>query len=220
MADATNVAVNGATEDTSCYAPADQGLLGLRLAGLFGILAVSTIGVIIPALTYKAKLDSVFFVLRAFAAGVVLTTGYVIRAGTCSRLLSHSHRFLSWYRFVHVLADAYPILTDPCLGLSSEYPWAMTIATAASLMAFTLEWVLHKTFHKRMNVLHTHNGELRQAGDPEPTRDISKLEAALPTTTPEQRMRLKTLHNAVISYTFEIGIIFHSKTALLAPTAV
>ena len=117
-------------------------------------------------------------------------------------------------RFVHVLADAYPILTDPCLGLSSEYPWAMTIATAASLMAFTLEWVLHKQFHKKMNVLHAPNGELRQAGSPEPERDVSKLEAALPTTTPEQRMRVKALHNVVISYTFEIGIIFHSKLYL------
>lgn len=33
----------------------------------------------------------------------------------------------------------------------------------------------------------------------------------LPVTTPEQRIRLKALHNAVMSYTFEIGIIFHSK---------
>ena len=25
--------------------------------------------------------------------------------------------------FVHVLGDAYPILMDPSLGLSTEYPW-------------------------------------------------------------------------------------------------
>lgn len=78
MADASgaNVAINAAqAELPACFAPGDQGLLGLRLSGLFGILIVSTIGVCIPAFTYKAKLDSVFFVLRAFAAGVVLTTG-------------------------------------------------------------------------------------------------------------------------------------------------
>ena len=74
-ASSANLAINSSPEEPACFAPGDQGLLGLRLGGLFGILAVSTIGVIIPALTYKAKLDSVFFILRAFAAGVVLTTG-------------------------------------------------------------------------------------------------------------------------------------------------
>lgn len=58
-----------------CYAPGDTGLLGLRLGGLFGILAVSTIGVSIPYFAYTTRLQSTFFLLRAFAAGVVLTTG-------------------------------------------------------------------------------------------------------------------------------------------------
>ena len=59
----------------ACYAPGDNGLLGLRLGGLFGILVLSTAGVSLPAFAYKAKSDSAFFVLRAFAAGVVLATG-------------------------------------------------------------------------------------------------------------------------------------------------
>ncbi|KAL3134351.1 low-affinity Zn(2+) transporter zrt2 [Trebouxia sp. C0009 RCD-2024] len=120
---ATEPALGEIPAENPCYAPGDPGLLGLRLGGLFGILAVSTIGVAIPFFTYKAKLNSVFCLVRAFAAGVVLTTGYV-----------------------HVLADALPILQHPCLGLSTEYPWAMAIATAATLGTFTLEWVLHKTF--------------------------------------------------------------------------
>lgn len=77
MADSTtsNVALNAPAEIPTCFAPGDQGLLGLRLGGLFGILLVSTIGVSIPFFTYKAKLNSVYFLIRAFAAGVVLTTG-------------------------------------------------------------------------------------------------------------------------------------------------
>ena len=73
----TNVAINAEPQPElpDCYAPGVGGLLGLRLGGLFGHLVISTICVIIPAFTYKAKLDSCFFVLRAFAAGVVLTTG-------------------------------------------------------------------------------------------------------------------------------------------------
>jgi len=77
MADssAANVAINATPELPACFAPGDQGLLGLRLGGLFGILVVSTIGVTIPFFTYKAKLNSVYFLIQAFAAGVVLTTG-------------------------------------------------------------------------------------------------------------------------------------------------
>lgn len=63
------------SSDTDCYAPAANDLLGLRIGGLFGILAVSTIGVSIPYFTYTAKLGKVYFILRAFAAGVVVTTG-------------------------------------------------------------------------------------------------------------------------------------------------
>jgi len=53
-------------------------------------------------------------------------------------------------RFVHVLGDAYPILTDPCLGLSGNYPWAMTFATAAALLTFTLEWSLHRRLRNQI----------------------------------------------------------------------
>ena len=42
--------------------------------------------------------------------------------------------------FVHVLGDAFPILTDPCLGLSSTYPWACAFAGTAVLLIFTLEF--------------------------------------------------------------------------------
>lgn len=81
MADA--LAPVGATDDLSqyptCLAPGANGLLGLRLGALFGILAVSTIGIAIPYFTYTVKLGNIFFLLRAFAAGVVLTTGSVPR---------------------------------------------------------------------------------------------------------------------------------------------
>ena len=79
-------------------AAADSGsLLGTRVGGLFGILLVSTIGVFVPLLAGKSqRVTGAFFVVRAAAGGVVLATGYV-----------------------HVLGDAFPILTDPCLNLST-----------------------------------------------------------------------------------------------------
>ena len=62
-------------------------------------------GVSLPLLsaTLGKRWQTLFFVIRATAGGVVLTTG-----------------------FVHVLGDAVPVLSDPCLGLSSNYPWVRT----------------------------------------------------------------------------------------------
>ena len=237
MADGSpaNVAINAASELPACDGPGAQGLLGLRLGGLFGILLVSTIGVFIPFFTYKAKFNSLYFLLRAFAAGVVLTTGYVQLSSpqqTCVSLLwfcqlsSPTMRpILLWLglcivfyhcRYVHVLGDAYPILTDPCLGLSSEYPWAMTIATAASLFTFVLQWVLHKKFHERL---------FSKAGDGATVPAAKSSDVEAPSTSVEavsdpaccpidNKARLRTLQNTVISYTFEAGIIFHSECAL------
>ena len=106
-----------------------------------------------------------------------------------------------------MLADAYVVLTDPCLALSGEYPWAMTFATLASLLAFNVEWVLHKFFDKKMKLMHAPNGELRST---EAIADTNN--EILPVISPDQQhLRLKALHNVVIAYTFEVGIIFHSE---------
>ncbi|KAL0040876.1 hypothetical protein WJX79_008214 [Trebouxia sp. C0005] len=182
MAAAAAVNAGPSPEVSTCFAPGDQGLLGLRLGGLFGILLVSTAGVFIPFFTYKAKLNSLYFLLRAFAAGVVLTTGYV-----------------------HVLGDAFPILTDPCLGWSTTYPWAMTIATAASLVTFTLEWVLHKTFHQRL----MRNADRQAIKRPDAEAPMPEATGDLARAT-DRNTRLKVMKNIVVSYTFEAGIIFHS----------
>ncbi|KAK9865177.1 hypothetical protein WJX84_007285 [Apatococcus fuscideae] len=196
------------TADCFAPGPGSEDLLGLRLGGLFGILAVSTIGVSIPFFTYTAKLETLFFFLRAFASGVVLTTGYV-----------------------HVLGDAYPILTDPCLGLSTTYPWAMTFATAASLFTFTLEWCLHKQFHKRLNErgpspkdavsdmrldMHQHGKKAQYGSEDAEAMGTSHSFEDMPgsqtiiDSEEEKRHTMNRLKNLVHSYTFETGIIFHS----------
>ncbi len=63
------------SEALDCLAPGAEGMLGLRIGGLFGILVSSAVGVMIPYFAYSKELKSLFFLLRAFAAGVVLTTG-------------------------------------------------------------------------------------------------------------------------------------------------
>ena len=59
--------------------PADfNRALGLRIAGLFGILAAGLVGVAVPWLSSRASgLKGVFFLGKTFASGVVLATGFV-----------------------------------------------------------------------------------------------------------------------------------------------
>ena len=73
----------------------------LKLIALSSLLVAGVAGVALPNIGYKIRSlraeSDLFLVLKAFAAGVILATG-----------------------FVHVLPDAFESLTSPCLG---ENPW-------------------------------------------------------------------------------------------------
>ena len=75
--------------------------LKYKLAAIASILVAGAIGVCIPMLGKSIPALSpekdIFFMVKAFAAGVILSTG-----------------------FIHVLPDAFESLTSPCL---SENPW-------------------------------------------------------------------------------------------------
>ena len=77
QADSKALAAAVMADTADCFSPGagTHNLLGLRLGGLFGILALSALGVTIPFFAYTAKFETLFFFLRAFASGVVLTTG-------------------------------------------------------------------------------------------------------------------------------------------------
>lgn len=75
--------------------------LRYKIAAIASILAAGAIGVCLPILgkTIPALRPekNIFFIIKAFAAGVILSTG-----------------------FIHVLPDAFERLTSPCLN---ENPW-------------------------------------------------------------------------------------------------
>jgi len=75
--------------------------LKYKLTGMASILLASALGVSLPLLVKKITFlhpeKDVYFLIKAFAAGVILATG-----------------------FIHVLPDAYESLRSPCL---SENPW-------------------------------------------------------------------------------------------------
>ncbi|KAL3145570.1 low-affinity Zn(2+) transporter zrt2 [Trebouxia sp. C0010 RCD-2024] len=169
--------MGSAVEAIDCSGEGDlyEPLVGLRVGALFGILAVSSIGVFLPFFTYTAKLNKAYFLVRAFAGGVVLVTG-----------------------FVHVLGDAIPLLSDPCLGLSTEFPWALVFTSFAAMFAFTLEWSLTQYFKHKL---------------PSSTADSSpdELESGLDMQVlDDKQLERRRLRYVVISTTFEAGVIFHS----------
>lgn len=65
--------------DCSTTAADTDSELSVRIGAAFGIFLVSSVGVMLPKLAMAAKLENVFFVLRAAGAGVVLATGVGMR---------------------------------------------------------------------------------------------------------------------------------------------
>lgn len=127
----------------------------------------------LPLLTYTAKLNNTYFLVKAFASGVVIVTGYV-----------------------HVLGDAIPLLSDPCLGLSTTYPWALVFASFSSMLAFSFEWSLSQLFRRRIH----HTGSASEV-----------TELGLGTDELDEKEKVtRRMEYAVISTTFEAGVIFHS----------
>lgn len=92
--------------ECSCEEVGDLGehkgeALKYKLAATATILVAGALGVSLPLLSKKVPAlrpeNDVFFMVKAFAAGVILATG-----------------------FVHIIPEAFESLTSPCLG---ENPW-------------------------------------------------------------------------------------------------
>ncbi|CAL8469946.1 g9488 [Coccomyxa elongata] len=158
--------------ETNCFAAngftvsSDAFVTQLRIGGLFIILVASAVGAFLPLLSGDNRLPKVYVLGQAFAAGVVLATG-----------------------FVHVLPDANTALSNPCLGFTTDYPVAFTLAAFAAILTLAIEVaigaVLRAGFTPRgLDVEHA-------APD-----DIDKEHAGTQAT--------------IMSYTLEAGIIFHS----------
>ncbi|XP_020090363.1 zinc transporter 7-like [Ananas comosus] len=126
----------------------DAPALRLKLAAMAAILVSGMVGVAIPLAAGRKRrrllsTESGFFALaKAFAAGVILATG-----------------------FIHMLHDAEAALTDPCLP---RFPWrrfpfsgfvamAAALATLATLVLDFLATQFYERSEGRRGALH-HNG--------------------------------------------------------------
>ena len=98
--------------------------LKYKLAAIASILVAGAAGVSIPLLGKKVPAlnpeNHIFFMIKAFAAGVILATG-----------------------FIHILPEAFERLTSPCLG---ENPWGKFPFTGLVAMMSAIGTLMVDTF--------------------------------------------------------------------------
>ncbi|CAM6086797.1 unnamed protein product [Calypogeia fissa] len=106
--------------------------LHLKIGAIFAIFTASTLGVLIPLVGKKAKYlrtdTNFFFVAKAFAAGVILATG-----------------------FCHMMPDAESALTNPCLPANpwSKFPWQGFIPMMAALCTLLVDALGTEYYEKK-----------------------------------------------------------------------
>ncbi|KAD4178712.1 hypothetical protein E3N88_27303 [Mikania micrantha] len=107
--------------------------LKYKLAAILTILLAGGIGVSIPQLGKKVKAlnpdNDIFFMIKAFAAGVILGTG-----------------------FIHILPDAFQHLTSSCLPYNpwGKFPFAGFVATCCAIGALMLD-TFATSFYTKMH---------------------------------------------------------------------
>ncbi|CAL5346655.1 unnamed protein product [Camellia sinensis] len=166
-----------------------QEALKYKLVSIASILVASALGVSMPLLLKNVSAlkphSALHFLIKAFAAGVILATG-----------------------FIHILPDAFNSLTSPCL---SENPWqgfpfAGFIAMMSAIGTLMME-AFATGYHKR--------AELRKAqpvnGDEESDGGGGPGHVHGPAAIMLQRSDSSDLfRNRVISQVLELGIVVHS----------
>lgn len=99
-------------------------VLKFKLVAISSILIASVLGVSLPMLGKKIPAlrpeNDIFFMIKAFAAGVILATG-----------------------FIHVLPEAFESLTNPCL---SQTPWGNFPFTGFIAMLSAIGTMMIDTF--------------------------------------------------------------------------
>ncbi|XP_058212978.1 zinc transporter 4-like [Rhododendron vialii] len=163
-------------------------IASILLAGAVGV-SLPTLGKIFPALSPE---NDFFFVVKAFAAGVIFATGCV-----------------------HVLPDSFELLTSPCL---SESPWGafpfagfcVMVAATATMLVDQVASVLFKRMHfgKEAKVPAASDGE--KVGDHEGHVHVHTRATNGHAHGAAFGDEAQLLRHQVISQVLEIGIVVHS----------
>ncbi|CAK9881267.1 unnamed protein product [Sphagnum jensenii] len=182
----------GRSDDLSCYDKA--GALHLKVAAIAVILISSSLGVTMPLLGQHFRFlkteGNAFFIAKAFAAGIILATG-----------------------FVHMLPDAASALTNSCLPDSpwSKFPFFGFFAMVAALGTLVVDFGATE-FYER---LQSRRSEVKALGDVPADADITHEHVhghvghthGVGSISDEGLARIR---HVVIAQVLELGIVAHS----------
>lgn len=189
-------------------------VLKYKVGALGAILGAGAMGVALPLVGSRVAAlnpeNDVFFMIKAFAAGVILATG-----------------------FIHILPDAFESLTSPCLpkgGPWENFPFAGFIAMLTSVGSLMFESLTtghsmrvhfggnsnkdgkvvdeerdgehagHVHFHTHATHGHAHGGSLVAANGDDRVGNLSKLELI------KHRITAKVLELGIVVHSVIIGI--------------
>ncbi|MBA0741785.1 hypothetical protein Gogos_014911 [Gossypium gossypioides] len=173
--------------------------LKYKMAAIASILVAGAIGVCFPLLGKVIEAlrpdKNLFFLIKAFAAGVILSTG-----------------------FIHVLPDATESLTSPCLNEKpwGKFPFAGLLAMTAAIGTLMVD--VFATSHYTKS--HLHKTQQTHEGDEEKTEQTENhlhvhthathghSHGSVSMLEPADSAQL--LRHRVVSQVLELGIVVHS----------
>ncbi|KAF5729232.1 putative zinc/iron transporter [Tripterygium wilfordii] len=170
--------------------------LKYKLAAISSILIASAVGISLPILAKKIKIlhpaNDIFFLIKAFAAGVILSTG-----------------------FVHIQPDAVDAFTNPCIGQApwGDFPLSGFIAMVSAMATMMID-AFATSYYKRLHFNGKVNGDEEMQGEHDgnvhvhthATHGHSHGSALVS----ENSEAVDHLRHRVISQVLELGIVIHS----------
>ncbi|KAG5237321.1 metal transport family protein [Salix suchowensis] len=174
--------------------------LKYKLGSILSIFVAGAIGVGLPLLGKKIKAlspeNDIFFMIKAFAAGVILATG-----------------------FIHILPDAFDSLTSPCLAQNpwGAFPFTGFVAMMAAIGTLMVD-SFAMGFYKRM---HFNRSKPVNTTDEEKAAEEHEGHVHVHThathghahgsASPEEDLALSELiRRRIVSQVLELGIVVHS----------
>lgn len=168
-----------------------------KIGAMLTILFAGGIGVSIPQLGKRVEAlnpdNDIFFMIKAFAAGVILTTG-----------------------FVHILPDAFQHLTSPCLPQTpwGKFPFAGFVAMTSAIGVLMVD-TFATSFYRKM---HFKKQKTRQVVDVEGGSNSTDDHAghvhvhahATDGHAHGSFHESELIRHRIISQVLELGIIVHS----------
>ncbi|XP_057448015.1 fe(2+) transport protein 1-like isoform X2 [Lotus japonicus] len=166
--------------------------LKLKIIAIFCILVTSMLGICLPIFSGAVPAlnpnGDLFAIVKAFASGVILATGYM-----------------------HVLPDSFDDLTSPCLPERPwhKFPFTTFVAMLSAVFTLMVDSFSISFFKKKLSAVSSEGGDPREPKELENVGGYDHHHAhGMLVTTGVNAEQL--LRHRVVAQVLELGIVVHS----------